>query len=178
MGLPCMPESATGIMYPNHNHERMTMKCEHCSAPAMRGWILCRRCWKIFADDRHPRPHDRHTTNQGADTMKFTLTSDEISITLEIDTSKLTPKCAAEINNFWSGSRDVLAASSGCVYQAVARRAAGRLIDYLMDGYNVLDAVETLCRQEGWPRMEDAGMSILDYVIPDLNPFSFDVDVA
>lgn len=27
------------------------MKCEHCGYPDMRGWILCRRCWKIFADD-------------------------------------------------------------------------------------------------------------------------------
>ena len=26
------------------------MKCEHCGYPAMRGWILCRRCWLIFAD--------------------------------------------------------------------------------------------------------------------------------
>jgi len=27
------------------------MKCEHCGNPAMRGWIICRRCWEIFADD-------------------------------------------------------------------------------------------------------------------------------
>ena len=33
------------------------MKCEHCGYPAMRGWILCRRCWLIFADDALPPPH-------------------------------------------------------------------------------------------------------------------------
>lgn len=27
------------------------MKCEHCEMPAMRGWIICKRCWQIFAGE-------------------------------------------------------------------------------------------------------------------------------
>jgi hypothetical protein len=29
----------------------MTMKCEHCGQPAMRGFWICKRCWEIFGDD-------------------------------------------------------------------------------------------------------------------------------
>ena len=24
------------------------MKCENCDRPAMRDWIICKQCWKIF----------------------------------------------------------------------------------------------------------------------------------
>ena len=27
------------------------MKCEHCGRPAMRDWIICKRCWKIFVGE-------------------------------------------------------------------------------------------------------------------------------
>ena len=28
------------------------MKCEHCGRPAMRDWIICKRCWQIFIGDQ------------------------------------------------------------------------------------------------------------------------------
>jgi len=27
------------------------MKCEHCGKPAMRYWIICKKCWKMFMGD-------------------------------------------------------------------------------------------------------------------------------
>lgn len=46
----------------------------------------------------------------------------------------MTADFAKEINDFWSGSEDVLDASDGCVFQAVARRAAGPLLMFLREG--------------------------------------------
>ena len=65
----------------------------------------------------------------------------DTSITLEIDTVKMTPELAAEMNGFWCGAEDVLSAADGDVIQAVARRAAGRLLSLLMDGW-----LQGICR--------------------------------
>jgi hypothetical protein len=107
---------------------------------------------------------------------KFRLESGlDTSITLEIDTEKLTKPLAKEINDFWAGSSDVLSASYGCVIQAVARRAAGPLIGFLMDGYHEAGAVAQLSQQEGWPS-ENIGITIIDHEIPDLDAYSYHVE--
>jgi hypothetical protein len=31
------------------------MKCEHCGRPAMRRWIICKRCWQIFVGGPVPK---------------------------------------------------------------------------------------------------------------------------
>ena len=108
---------------------------------------------------------------------RYLLTSGmDTSITLEIDTTKMTAEYAADVNGFWSGAEDVLDASDGDIFQAVARRAAGRLLGYLLDGYNEPGAVETLSEQEGWPDKDHIGITIIDHEIPDLDATLFDVE--
>ena len=108
---------------------------------------------------------------------RYILTSGmDTSITLEIDTTKMTAEYAAEVNGFWSGAADVLDASDDDVFQAVARRAAARLLGYLMDGYNEGGAVENLSEQEGWPDKDSIGIKIIDHEIPDLDATLFDVE--
>ncbi len=98
----------------------------------------------------------------------------DMSITLVIDADKMTAEIAKEVNDFWSGSEDVLSASGGCVYQAVARRAAGPLLGFLMDDYNARGAVDMLSKQEGWPQ-ENIGITITDHEIPCFDPDMLDV---
>lgn len=106
--------------------------------------------------------------------MIFQLESGmDVSITLEIDTDLMTKETATEINHFWSGAYDVLDASEGCVYQAVARRASGCLLSYLMEGLSMAGAVRAL----GWSGIAHGGISILSYDLPDLDPVSLDVRV-
>lgn len=99
----------------------------------------------------------------------------DTSITLEIDTAVMTEELSTEVNEFWSGAEDVLDASGGDVFQAVARRAAGRLLGYLLDGYNEIAAVSELSEQEGWPGLDMIGITIIDHEIPDLSSVMFDV---
>lgn len=99
----------------------------------------------------------------------------DTSITLEIDTSKITEDLAAQINGFWSGDEDVLNASDGDVIQAVARQAAGPLLWLLTEGFNNRAAVKSLSKSEGWPEDETLGISIVDYEIPDFSADAFEV---
>ncbi|MDE2256000.1 MAG: DUF2528 family protein [Betaproteobacteria bacterium] len=98
----------------------------------------------------------------------------EISIVLEIDTDKMTSELAKEVNDFWSYADYVLRASDGCVFQAVARRAAGPLLGFLMDGYSPTEAVMQLSEQEGWPR-DEIGITIIDHEIPCFDADMYDV---
>lgn len=97
-------------------------------------------------------------------------------ITLEIDSTKMTAEYAAEVNGFWSGADSVLGASDGDIFQAVARRAAGPLLGYLLDGYNERGAVEILSEQEGWPNKDHIGITIIDHEIPAWDAESFEVE--
>lgn len=108
---------------------------------------------------------------------KFKLDSGlDISITLEIDTDKMTMEIAKEINAFWSGADDVLRQSDDCFFQAVARRAAGPLLGFLMDGYHAAGAVMHLSEQEGWPDGDSIGITIIDHEIPDFSADTLDVE--
>jgi len=107
---------------------------------------------------------------------QFSLSSGmDVSIVLQIDTEKLTAEVAKEINEFWSGADSVLDAAGGCVFTAVARRATGPLLGYLMEGYNPTGAVFKLSQQEGWPDSETIGITILDHEIPDFSADTLDV---
>lgn len=108
---------------------------------------------------------------------EYTITSGmDLSITLSIDKSVLTPEYAEEISSFWSGGADVLEASDGDHYEAVARWAAARLWFYLLDGYHEAGAVAVLHEQEGWCIPGDSlGIKILRHEIPDLDPELFEV---
>lgn len=104
----------------------------------------------------------------------------DLSLKLEIDTEVMTPKFAADIARFWASSEDVLDASEGDDYQAIARWAAPILWSFLMDGYHEAGAVMTLHEREGWGIPGGSvGMKILDYDIPDMDPVSLEVvDIA
>lgn len=99
----------------------------------------------------------------------------DTGITLEIDTTKMTAEIAGLVNEFWSGAESVLDASEGDVFQAVARRAAGPLLGYLLDGYHARGAVEVLAEQEGWPSREHLGITIIDHDFPDLEADMYEV---
>lgn len=102
----------------------------------------------------------------------------DTSITLEFDTAKVSEDLAREINGFWVEAGYILDASGGDVYQAVARRAAGPLLGYLLDGSNIYGAVAALSADEGWPSDLVVWMKILDYEIPALGADDFDVTVV
>lgn len=97
----------------------------------------------------------------------------DTSITLEIDTAKISEDLAREINAFWVEADFILALSHGDVYQAVARRAAGPLLGYLLDGCHSVGAVASLLADEGWLGIE--GIMIVDHDIPCLGADDFAV---
>lgn len=101
----------------------------------------------------------------------------DICITLEIDAAKVSEDLARDINGFWVRADHILDASGDDVYQAVARRAAGPLLGYLLDGSNIYSAVAALSADEGWPSDLVGWMKILDYEIPALGADDFDVTV-
>lgn len=104
---------------------------------------------------------------------QFELIADnDTGITLEIDTDKMTAELAKEVNSFWSGAAHVLEASDGCVFQAVARRAAGALLIMLIEGSSPEGAIKELSEREGWPG-GDMGITIIDHETPDLEPDMF-----
>lgn len=98
----------------------------------------------------------------------------DCSITLQIDTAIMTEELAKLVNEFWSDSVEVYAASNGDSIEAVARQAAPFLLVSLSQGYNKYGACAELAQQEGWP--EKHGISICDYVSPDLDSASLDVE--
>ena len=107
----------------------------------------------------------RYTLDSGMDT----------SITLEIDTSKITAEIAAEINTFMGGGKEVLIAANGDVFEAVARRSAGRLVRLLLEGFHEIGSVAELSEQEGWPDVANGGITIVDHEIPTLGATDFEV---
>ena len=99
----------------------------------------------------------------------------DTSITLGIDTDKIPEALAREINAFWVDGDYILDLSDGDAFQAVARRAAGPLLSYLMDGDTPKWAVKQLSENDGWPDAEDGGITIIDHDIPELGSDIFDV---
>ncbi|MGB3393214.1 MAG: DUF2528 family protein [Stenotrophomonas sp.] len=103
------------------------------------------------------------------------VTGMDLSIVLDIDTTILTPDIAHETARFWASKDEVLEASDGDDYQAVARHAAGRLWGYLINGYTESGAVRELHEQEGWCWPGDSlGITIRDYEIPDFDAASYE----
>lgn len=105
--------------------------------------------------------------------FKF-LAGMDISITLSVDTDVMTSEMAAEINAFWSGADEVLEAADGDVIEAVARRAAPRLIHSLVEGWTQKHAVELLSDEEGWP--SNHGITIIDFDLPDWSAENLEVE--
>lgn len=101
----------------------------------------------------------------------------DLSITLDIDTAVLTPDYAHDVSHFWASKDEVLEASEGDDYQAVARYAASRLWGYLMDGYNQEGAIKQLRKQEGWGWPgERFGITIRDHEVPSFDEEYYEVE--
>ncbi len=100
----------------------------------------------------------------------------DLQIILDIDTSILTPEYAHETARFWASKDEVLDASDGDDYQAVARYAASHLWLLLLDGCSKTGAVAELHEQEGWCWPGDSlGITIRDYDIPSWDAANYDV---
>lgn len=97
----------------------------------------------------------------------------DLSLTLEIDTSIMTPELASDVNGFFVGASDILESADGDVIQAVARRAAPAIWATLLDGYIPEYALEQLGQSEGWP--EKHGIRVIDYDVPAMDPEFLDV---
>lgn len=102
----------------------------------------------------------------------------DVELTLEVDLEKMTSEIATEINNFWSGSEDVLAASNGDVIEAAIRRAAPILIHAAIDGWNAIGMINQFNYLEGWPDVDQLGIRVLSFQIPDIDAVSLDVSVV
>lgn len=87
--------------------------------------------------------------------------SDNFSVVLEVDLVKLTAELADEINSFWSGADDRLAAEGGDVVKAVIRLYGANMIGLLAtdggssfsEGFGTAARIwtELMQKEEGWP---------------------------
>lgn len=101
----------------------------------------------------------------------------DLSLRLSIDTNVITPEWAKEISQFWASKDEVLDASDGDEYQAVARYAAPWIWDSLLDGWNADWAVKELHKQEGWCiPTETLGIKVHDYEIPNMSAEYLEVE--
>ncbi|MGO1072292.1 DUF2528 family protein [Lysobacter sp. CA199] len=98
----------------------------------------------------------------------------DMSVTIEIDHDVIDPY-AAEINNFWTGSAERLAAANGDLTVVVARLAGASFLDFVLNGthvhYALQDKFDAL---EGWPGQ---GIRIIDFDASYLPEFD-DVDLV
>lgn len=101
----------------------------------------------------------------------------DLSIILDIDTTILTQDRARETARFWTSKDEVLDASDGDDYQAVARYAAGELWCFLIEGLNEAGAVKKLHEQDGWCWPGDSlGITIRDHEVPGFDASLYEVE--
>lgn len=89
----------------------------------------------------------------------------DLSVTLEVDHSKLTPELATLINSFWTGADERLADADGDAVLAVVKNAAGQFMAMVLEphGYNEPGMQREFDDQEGWPPEGLHGIRIVDY---------------
>lgn len=75
------------------------------------------------------------------------------TVVVDIDHTVLTDERLHEINNFWSGAEDRLAAADGSVLHAVLKMLCTRI---LIDTIRVFSAFSTWTKDapEGWPNLD------------------------
>lgn len=96
----------------------------------------------------------------------------ELGVVLEVDHSVINVEMAQEINGFWGGAEERLAAADGDVVKAVIRLAARNLmwglLSYQGNEALVLSYFE---REEGWP---GTGIKLLSHEgLPELDDENF-----
>ena len=95
----------------------------------------------------------------------------DLWVRIEVDTEKMTPSLASEVNAFWVTAASVLQVADGDPVRAVALRAAAFFLGELIEHGNPLR--HNLSDVEGWPR--DHGISLLDFDVPDLDALSLEI---
>lgn len=98
----------------------------------------------------------------------FSDTTGELKVTVQVDKSILGVEAAIEINDFWAGANEVMAASKNDPWQAVARWAAARFISMLMQGKGISECNRQLMASEGW--YEGCGVKLIAHDTMDLHP--------
>lgn len=82
---------------------------------------------------------------------KYTFTTFDYKVVMELDSEKLSVTDATDIATFWSGYEDVLnKCKDECPYEAVARWAAGSALAFAMDGYKLGAIPAEIQKREGW----------------------------
>lgn len=98
---------------------------------------------------------------------------DENSVTLEVDTEKLSPELATEINKFWSSHSLRLSEQNNNPVEVVARLFGAAAIRVFMENGGALRLSEGKEREywtrkvlqdqwEGWPEFESLGVLLVD----------------
>lgn len=88
--------------------------------------------------------------------------NDELFVTLQVDTDKLTPALASQINSFWGDAEARLETEDGDAVKAVIRLYGARVIRLMLEaGGNCFTAsrsrltaqlwTEAMQAEEGWP---------------------------
>lgn len=107
-------------------------------------------------------------------TKKFRVSfGDDNCVTLAVNTEKLTPALATEINKFWSSDQLRLAEQHGDVVEAVVRLFGAAAISLLMESGGVFHLSQPKAEEywtrkvledqyEGWPDFESLGICIVD----------------
>ena len=98
---------------------------------------------------------------------------DENSVTLEVDTVKLSPELATEINKFWSSHNLRLSEQNNNPVEVVARLFGAAAVRVFMENGGALHLSEGKEREywtrkvlqdqwEGWPEFESLGVLLVD----------------
>jgi hypothetical protein len=107
-------------------------------------------------------------------TKKFIVSfNDDNQVTLEVNTEKLTPALATEINKFWGSDSLRLSEQHNDVVEVVVRLFGAAAIRVLMESGGIFHLSQPKAneywtrkvleeQQEGWPEFESLGILIVD----------------
>lgn len=107
---------------------------------------------------------------------------DDNSVSLEVDTEKLTPTLAAQINQFWSSHSLRLAEQNNDAIEVVARLFGAAAIRVFMETGGALHLSQGKEREywtrevlkaqcEGWPEFEALGILLVDVDVSSVEYF-------
>lgn len=99
---------------------------------------------------------------------KLKISFNDASLTVAIDTKKVTTEMAHEVNAFFSGSNSRLQ-RVGCPYKCCVALMAKFLLILLIDDESKESAVEQLSDLEGYGYFTNDTLKIIDFDVPDLN---------
>lgn len=90
----------------------------------------------------------------------------EAWVLIEVDNAVLTPELAVQINEFWTGADERLAATDDDDVLAVVKLAGSYFLGYVFDTNEALNKAgmqREFNESEGWPPNGGHGIRLLDY---------------